>query len=73
MTNRKCKETLSFSGNYSLSSPESSSSSFCFSINSSSSDSHACDGWDKPGAKENEESSCNSNTEAKESLINNNW
>jgi hypothetical protein len=27
-----------------------------FSINSSSSDSHACDGWDKAGARENSDS-----------------
>ena len=38
-----------------------------FSIDSSSSDSHACDGWDKPGAKEN------SNSEEDQQVEKENW
>jgi hypothetical protein len=52
---------------------ESSMYSCYFSINSSSSDSHACDGWDKPGAKENEESTSESEKESTEHQEKENW
>jgi len=52
---------------------ESSTYSCYFSINSSSSDSHACDGWDKPGAKENEESTSESGNESTEHQEKENW
>ena len=52
---------------------EASDSSCYFSINSSSSNSHACDGWDKPGAKENEDPSCDSDDAAAEHEEKGNW
>jgi len=39
---------------------------------SSSSDSHGCDGWDKPGAKENEDD-YSSNEESEKETNKENW
>ena len=67
------KVSSSFFSNASSNGSESSMYSCYFSINSSSSDSHACDGWDKPGAKENEESTSESENESTEHQEKENW